>query len=203
MNQLSRNSLALAVSLAFSAGALANEMTKVDYKASQEKITGEYKAAKTSCASLSGNGKDVCVLEAKGKEKIARAELEATYKPTEKNHHAVVVVTAKANYDIAKERCDDLSGNAKDVCVKEAKAAEALVLADAKAKMKIGEANAKADQKASAANRVAGKTSTEARKDAIEDKRDAVFAVEKEKCDAFAGAAKDNCLEKAKITAKQ
>ena len=30
---------------------------------------------------------------------------------------------ADAEYDVAKEKCDDLAGNAKDVCVKDAKAA--------------------------------------------------------------------------------
>ena len=30
---------------------------------------------------------------------------------------------AEAEYEVAKERCDDLAGNAKDVCVKDAKAA--------------------------------------------------------------------------------
>jgi hypothetical protein len=35
-------------------------------------------------------------------------------------------------YDVAKEKCDDLSGNAKDVCVKDAKAAQAKAKAEAK-----------------------------------------------------------------------
>jgi hypothetical protein len=33
---------------------------------------------------------------------------------------------------VAKERCDDLSGNVKDVCLEEAKAAQAAAIADAK-----------------------------------------------------------------------
>jgi hypothetical protein len=45
------------------------------------------------------------------------------------------VRTAKADaaYELAKEKCDDLSGNAKDVCQKDAKAAQASAKADAKA----------------------------------------------------------------------
>ena len=34
-----------------------------------------------------------------------------------------VMAKADATYEVAKERCDDLSGNAKDVCKKDAKAA--------------------------------------------------------------------------------
>ncbi|HSG22050.1 MAG TPA: hypothetical protein VLA64_03740, partial [Azonexus sp.] len=146
MNKLNINAIALAVTLAFSASAMAEGMTKVDYKAAKEKITGEYKSAKTACKSLSGNANDVCVLEAKAKEKIGMAELEAGYKPTEKNRYDLKVVTAEANFAVAKERCDDLAGNAKDVCVKEAQAAETAAKADAKAKMKSADANATANE---------------------------------------------------------
>jgi len=39
---------------------------------------------------------------------------------------------AAATYDTAKEKCDDLSANAKDVCVKDAKAAHTKAKDDAK-----------------------------------------------------------------------
>ena len=39
---------------------------------------------------------------------------------------------AEAEYNVAKEKCDDLSGNAKDVCVKDAKAARAAAESQAK-----------------------------------------------------------------------
>ena len=35
----------------------------------------DYKTDKTACAALAGNAKDICVEEAKAKEKVARAEL--------------------------------------------------------------------------------------------------------------------------------
>lgn len=87
MNKVNINVIALAVGLAFSVGAMAQSMSKSDYKADKEKITTEYKSAKASCASLSGNAKDICLAEAKGKEKIAKAELEASYKPTVKTRY--------------------------------------------------------------------------------------------------------------------
>jgi len=58
-----------------------------------------------------------------GKEKVAKAELEARYKPSEKNRYQARVAQADADYSVAKEKCDDKAGNEKDVCVKEAKAA--------------------------------------------------------------------------------
>lgn len=46
-----------------------------------------------------------------------------SYKPTVKTHYDARIAKAEADYDVARERCDDLAGNKKDVCVKEAKAA--------------------------------------------------------------------------------
>ena len=82
--------------------------------------------------SFDGNAEDICLAEAEGKEEVAKAELEARYKPSRENDYQVKVAKAKADYRVAKERCDDRSGNAKDVCLKEAKAAEAAAIADAK-----------------------------------------------------------------------
>lgn len=187
MNKLNINVIALAVSLAFSAGAMAQSMSKNDYKVGKDKIAAEYKSAKAGCASLSGNPKDICVTEAKGKEKIAKSELEASYKPTRKTHYQVRVAKAEADYAVAKERCNELTGNAKDVCVKEAKAAEIAAKADATVQMKTSDARATANEK-----------STDARKDAAAEKLDAQYKVEKEKCDLYAGGAKDYCLAQVK-----
>ena len=117
VNKLNFNVIALAVSLAFSSGAMAQNLSKSDYKAGKDRIAAEYKLAKTGCASLSGNPKDICVAEAKGKESIGMAELDASYKPTPKNQYRARVARAEADYAVAKERCDDMAGNAKDVCV--------------------------------------------------------------------------------------
>jgi hypothetical protein len=116
--------IALAVGLAFSAGAMAQSMSKDDYKLSKDRIAVEYKTAKTGCASLSGNSNDICMAEADGSQNVARAELEAGYKPTSKTRHAARIAKADANYAVAKERCDDMAGNSKDVCVKRAMAAD-------------------------------------------------------------------------------
>ena len=43
----------------------------------------------------------------------------------------------KADYDVAKEKCDDMQGDAKNACQKEAKAAEAKGKADIKAMKKM------------------------------------------------------------------
>ena len=134
MRKLNIRAVAAAIALAFSAGALAAQaMSKDEYKAGRDKIAAEYKSAQTTCNSLAANAKDICMAEAKGKQKVARAELEASNKPGNKTRYAVSVAKAQADYAVAKEKCDDKAGNDKAACVKEAKAAEARAKADAKA----------------------------------------------------------------------
>lgn len=187
MKQSSINVLALAVSFAFSAGALAANLSPDDYKAGKDKCAAEYKAEKAACKSFSGNAEDICVAEAKGREKVARADLEASYKPSVNNRYKVSVAVAEAAYAVARERCDDKAGTAKGVCVEEAKAAQTTAKADAKAQMKVADANA-----------VARGKNAEARKDAAASTNDAQYGVAKEKCDTYAGEAKDHCLAQAK-----
>ena len=158
----------------------------------------ESKSARVSCDSLSANAKDVCMVEANGKETVAKAELEARYKPTEKTRYEARVAKARADYSVAKEKCDDKAGNAKDVCAKEAKAVETRAKADAKAQMKTSQANKAAKETSSEARRKADENGADARKDAAADKRDADYAVAKEKCDVYAGGAKDYCVNQAK-----
>ena len=109
-------------------------MTKAEYDAAKDVIKAEYKADKANCATLAGNAKDVCEEEAEGKEDIAKADLEAQYKPTPRNQEKARVARADAAYEVAKEKCDDLSGDTKNSCEKDAKAAHTAALKTARAK---------------------------------------------------------------------
>lgn len=136
MTRLNITAIASAIALAFSAGAMAAEgMSKDEYKAAKGKIAAEYKSAHASCASLTANAKDICIAEAKGNEKVAKADLEARYHPGDRNRYALSIAKADAEYAVAKEKCDDKAGADKTACVKEAKAAEARARADANAQM--------------------------------------------------------------------
>ena len=168
-------SLIVAAMLAFSA-AQAQTIPKADYKAGKTRISADYKAGKAACNGMQANTKDVCMEEAKAKEKVALAELEYAYTAKPKDMIKVAETKAKSAYAVAKEKCDDQTGNAKDVCVKEAKAIEVKALADTKMSKQVGEA----------------------KKDATADKRDADYKVAVEKCDALAGDAKNSCVSSAK-----
>jgi len=198
MKKFNISLLTFALGFAFSAGAMAQGMSEIDYKDSKDKIAETYKSNKASCDALSGNPKDICEADAKGREKVSLAELEATYKPSSETHYQLRVAKAEADSAVAKERCDDMAGNAKDVCVEQAQAAETTAKAYADAKMKTSDANATANEKTSAARSDADNVAADARKDAAVDARAAEYKVAKEKCDTFAGDIKDRCLGDAK-----
>jgi hypothetical protein len=94
-----------------------------------------------------------------------------------------------ADYKAESAGCDKLSGNAKDVC-----------MAEAKGHRDVAKAELEANQK----------NTPKARAKVIEEKADAAYKVAKEKCDDLAGNAKDVCVadakaqhEKAKATASE
>lgn len=151
-------------------------MTKSEHSVAKNTIEANAKSAKAACKNLSANAKDVCMAEAKGMEKIEKADLEARYNPKEKNQHSLRMAKADVAYDIAKEKCDDKAGNDKDVCVKEAKAVHIKAKADASV----------------------NKTVKNAVIDAADDRNTADYKVAVEKCDALAGDAKSACVANAK-----
>jgi hypothetical protein len=161
--------------LAFACGSHAAG-DKAAYDSAKASAKSTYEAAKTKCDALNGNAKDICVAEAKAARTRADEQAEAAYKNTPKARQHAIDEIAEADYKVAKERCDDKTGNDKDVCVKVAKAALTKAKADAKA------------------NRV----STDAKMDASKDKREADYKVAAEKCDALTGDAKSACVKDAK-----
>ncbi|MEO8312853.1 MAG: hypothetical protein ABI520_16910 [Caldimonas sp.] len=161
--------------LAFASGSYAAG-DKTAYDSAKASAKSTYEAAKGKCDAMTGNAKDVCVAEAKAVRTRTDEEAEAAYKDTPKAREHARHEIAEADYKVAKERCDDKTGNDKDVCVKVAKAALVRAQADAKATKK----------------------GTEARMDASKDKREADYKVAAEKCDAMTGDAKSACVKDAK-----
>ena len=151
-------------------------ISRTDYSAGKSRIGDVYKVDKKACDSQTANAKDICIQEAKAKEKVAKAELEFSYTGTAKDQSKVAVAKAESTYAVAKEKCDDQSGNEKDVCVKAAKAIEVRSLADSKMGTKI----------------------SEARTDATQSKVDADYKLAAEKCESMAGDAKAACITSAK-----
>ena len=95
----SLTAISAAFCLALSTGGIAKTgtMSKPDYKASKDQISAKFKDDKAACKSMTGNAKDICMEEAKGREKVAKAELEARYDPSPKHDKDVRMAKAKAD----------------------------------------------------------------------------------------------------------
>ena len=179
MNHLTATPRIALLSIALACAGMAhaqNTMNAAEYGAAKDRIQADYKVAKAACDRLTGNAEDICEAEAKGKEKVALAELQHRRSGKADDARKLTMAKANAAYEVAKERCDELKGNEKDVCMKDAKATETRMKADAKA----------------------GEKTAEARRDAAEDKRDAEYKAAVERCDSMSGAAKSECQNSAR-----
>ena len=131
---MTKTSLLLAGLLAASTGFAQTTapLTKEEAKAAHDRIEATAKTEKKACDSLSGNTKDVCEAEAKAKEKVAKAELKAQQTGEAKDRLKADETKAEAIYEVAKEKCEDQTGDAVAACKREAKTAEQAAVAQAK-----------------------------------------------------------------------
>lgn len=180
----------IAVAIASLLATSAFALSSAEHKAESDRIEAQYKSSKEQCKSLSGNLKDVCQEEAKGQKKVSKAALDYRAEPSEKHRYELEKAKADAAYEVAKEKCDDLKGNAEDICEKDAKAQHVRALEAAKVAQAITSTNKEGQAKAAHVSEV--------RKDAAEHVREADYKAAKEKCDALAGDVKDQCINDAK-----
>jgi hypothetical protein len=93
---------------------------KNEYKAAIAHADADYSAATSACKSRQGNDRDVCLKQAKADHVKATEEAKARLKSKTAMADARDE-TMDAQYKVAKEKCDALSGDPKDACIKEAK----------------------------------------------------------------------------------
>jgi hypothetical protein len=186
--QWNRNLVSAVVMGLLTTGAMS--MTAAEHSAAKEQISADYKAAKEACKTLAGNAKDICEKQAKGKEKVATAELKARKEPSEKNRYNARVASVDAAYEVSKERCEDLSGNPKDVCLKDAKAAQVRGVQEAK----VVKAKEEPARNAQAKQAEVAK----ARANASSEMREADYKAAKERCEVLSGDRKEACEADAK-----
>jgi len=164
--------LTFASTAAFAQGTLSSTA----YDAAKDQVKAAFKAERDACDSMSGNAKDICVETAKGREKVAMAHLQVQRTGAAKDQSKLAEARSDARYEVAKEVCDDQTGNAKDVCVQQAKAAHDKALADVKMNKEV----------------------REARSEAEETKMKADYKVASERCDSLTGDNKSACVAAAK-----
>jgi hypothetical protein len=88
-----------------------------EYRAVRSRIEAEYRDSLVSCQRLTGNLRDVCREKAKGREKVARAELEFNRSGSARDAEKLALARADADYEVAKERCEDRTGNERVRCL--------------------------------------------------------------------------------------
>lgn len=189
----------LAVGLFFSFQTLADTLSHSQIQLQEQKIVSDYENAKATCNSSVDNAKDICIAEANGIKNIANAELAYKNNPSANTRYKGRVAKANAEYSIALQKCNDIVGNNKDVCIKEAESAKIHQVANAKFRMKTKNANDEAKKDTSEANTTASEKAGDAYYAAKEDKRKADLAVANQKCEAMVGDAKSKCLNDAKL----
>jgi hypothetical protein len=168
--------IACALALAGGAAIAHAEMSNATFDGAKDQIKAAYKMERDACDAMTGNNKDICVETAKGREKVALAHLQVQRSGAPKDQTKLAEARYDARYDVAKEKCDDQAGNAKDLCVKQAKAEHEKAKADVKMNKEI----------------------RESRSEAEETKMKADYKVAAERCDTLSGDAKDACVASAK-----
>jgi hypothetical protein len=177
MNRLSTAATALSAVLAITCAPVqAANFSKTSYDSAKADIKATYKAERENCGALAGNAKDICVEQAKGREAVALAQLEYNYTGKAGDEQKLYAVRADTRYELAKERCDGLGGENKDVCLRQARTEHEKAQADIKLAKKVTSAIDEADQ--------------------ARMKADYRLAIEK--CGQLAGDAKDSCVSAAK-----
>jgi hypothetical protein len=171
--------LALLAGFAASAGAA---IPKDQYRRQLEQAQGRYKADSDTCKKMVGNAKDVCKLEARTSYNVAKAELNAQYKPTPKNDDKVRREKAEAAWRVASEKCDDLTANAKKVCKLDAKATYVAATSETALNRAVIDKGVNSR-----------KANTE-RKEARDDVGQAEWVAAKGRCEALLGDSRNNCI---------
>jgi hypothetical protein len=110
MNFFTSKMFGVVIGLTLGAGAMAQSMSRDQFKAGKNVIAADYNSAMATCESRSGKAKDVCQVEASGKQRVAKAELRTRYKPSENASYKLRVAQADADYAVAKKKCEDKAG---------------------------------------------------------------------------------------------
>jgi hypothetical protein len=124
------------------------EQTKVTLNVARASADADYDASRVRCRELSGNDRDICVQTAKAERTKAKGGAKSKYQGTGEAKLEAREDAIDADFKVAKEKCDSLAGDAKNVCSADAKAAHT----KAEAVLEADEKTMKADYKVAKAH---------------------------------------------------
>ena len=108
-------------------------MTRATYTAVRHSIESETRLALAQCRVLEGADKDRCRAQARGDDRVRKAELEARYAGTTTALYDVKLARARAAYEVARASCGDLAGDERVQCLQNARTVRAKALEAANA----------------------------------------------------------------------
>lgn len=95
--------------------------------------TTDYKAAIARCNDMKGSAKKICTEEARSMRAHANADSAARANKTQAEINKARIAAVEADYGLARARCAEMSGDAKDNCLSTARKAHASSIADVRA----------------------------------------------------------------------
>ena len=138
----SMSGIAAALAVLTCTAVVAAGMTRDEYKAARKRIASEYEVERQQCGAHLGHATELCVTRARGAQKVAQAELEATYKPSPRTNYDAAIARANSVFATAKKECEVQKGDARKGCEKDASAARERARAAATAARKASTAEA-------------------------------------------------------------
>ncbi len=150
-----------------------------DFNAGKARAEADLLAERRACNGMSGHPHDVCREQARGKERVTKAELELAHTGTRKAQDHLTTVRLDTAYDLARTQCNDKTGSARSNCAKEAQSVRSKAQADLMQHRRV----------------------TDARRDGAEDGRETDDKLGAETCDAMAADARAACIAAARAKA--
>jgi len=165
-------------------------ITPIEYKEVRQRIDTEHNSAQMHCNTLVGNARAVCKKEAKARAKVAEAELLYQANASDQHKHNLAKVKENTSYNVAREKCNGLKGNAKDICIKDVKVAHVKAVEAMRVEDALKEENVTSDKK-----------SVDILYAKIHEKRNvrkAEYQAACARCNSYAGDIRGKCIADAK-----
>lgn len=173
-------------------GALAEGISQTDFLREKAQVLVEYESSRRACDILFGNAVDICIAEATGAKNLANAKLDARYRPGSESSDRVRVAREDEVYGVASERCGELFGNTRDICLKEAAAAK-------NSTPDAGTENPSRGGVGDGHRDVPVDPSVMDRRHRVTERMDDDYALELEKCETHAAHDKALCVARVKV----
>jgi hypothetical protein len=108
----------------------ASLMSRADYQEARRPLEADARIALARCRALQGTPADVCKAQARGEDRIRKAEVEVRYLGTTAAVSQVRQARAQASYHVARAKCGGLLGEDRLACLGAARTGRARALAD-------------------------------------------------------------------------